>query len=68
MKNSFSIIRSKIFSSYSPVDDKPDEVRSTNINILLNRVRLGKKKESRNKLLFTAGTSFGLFLFAILIF
>ena len=68
MKNSFSTVKSKISSRYSLVDDKPYEMRSTNINSLLNRARLGKKKESRNKLLFTAATSFGLVLFGILIF
>ena len=45
-----------------------NEIKSTNINVLLNRVRLDKKKESRKKLIFTAATSLGAVIFGILIF
>ena len=44
------------------------EIKTTNINILLNRVRQDQKKESRKKLLFTAATSLGVVLFGVLIF
>ena len=42
--------------------------KSTNINVLLNRVRLDKKNESRKKLLFSVVTSLGLILFGVLVF
>ena len=68
MKNSFSSVTSKIASRYLLNEDRQSEVKSTDINILLNRVKLDKKKESRNKILFTAATSLGLVLFGVLIF
>ena len=42
--------------------------KSTNINILLDRVRLDKKHESRKKLLFSFATSLGLILFGVIVF
>ena len=44
------------------------DTKSTNINVLLNRVKLDQKKESRKKILFTAATSLGLILFSVVIF
>ena len=68
MKNSFSTIRSKIATKYSLSENNLEEAKSTNINVLLNRVRIDKKNESRKKLLFTAVTSLGVVLFGALIF
>ncbi len=68
MKNTFSSITSKISTKYLSEDKNSYETKSTNINVLLNRVRLYKKKESRKKILFTAATSLGLVLFGVLIF
>ena len=50
--------------------DNNDEIekKSTNINVLLNRVKLDQKKESRKKLLFSAAASAGVVLFGVLIF
>ncbi len=45
-----------------------DNIKSTNINVLLNRVKLDRKKESRKKILFTATASLGLVIFGVLIF
>ena len=42
--------------------------KSTDINILLNRVREDKKKEGRKKLLFSAAASAGVLIFGVLIF
>ena len=53
---------------YTLEDENLDNTKSTNINILLNRVRQDKKRESRKKILFTAATSVGLLLFGVLIF
>ena len=53
---------------YTLDDENLHAEKSTNINVLLNRVRMGQKKESRKKLLFTAATSLGVVLFSVLIF
>ena len=68
MNNSFTSIKNKITEKYISSDKSLFDAKSTNINILLNRVRLDKKKESRKKILFTAFASFGLVLFGVLIF
>jgi len=68
MKNVFSSIKDKIIQRYTLEDENLYKEKSTNINVLLNRVRLDQKKESRKKLLFTAATSLGVALFAVLIF
>ena len=49
-------------------DENILETKSTNINVLLNRVKLDKKKESRKKILFSAATSLGILIFGVLIF
>ncbi len=67
MKNSFSSLRNKFIQRYS-FEEELNSKKSTNINVLLNRVKLDKKKESRKKILFTAATSVGLVLFSVLIF
>jgi len=68
MKNTFSSITNKITSRYISKDERQEDIKSTNINVLLNRVRLDQKKESRKKIFFTAATSLGLVLFGVLIF
>jgi len=68
MKNAFSSITNKITSRYISKDESQEDIKSTNINVLLNRVRLDQKKESRKKIYFTAATSLGLVLFGVLIF
>ena len=69
MKNSFVTVRDKMISRYIQNDnDNEIEKKSTNINVLLNRVKLDQKKESRKKLLFSAAASAGVVLFGVLIF
>ena len=68
MQNTFSSLRDKIVKRYTLDDENFNENKSTNINILLNRVRLNKKKEFQKKILFTAATSLGAVLFGVLIF
>ena len=53
---------------YTLEEENLETTKSTNINVLLNRVRLDQKRESRKKLLFTAATSLGVLLFGVLIF
>ena len=69
MKNSFASVRDKMISRYIKKDnDNEIEKKSTNINVLLNRVKLDQKKESRKKLIFSAAASAGVVLFGVLIF
>ena len=68
MKNSLSLLKDKLIQKYTSDDESLYGSKSTNINVLLNRVKLDKKKESRKKILFTAATSLGLVLFGVLIF
>ena len=41
---------------------------TSDINVLLNRIELNKKNESRKKLYFSAAASTGLILFGLFIF
>ena len=69
MKNSFDTVRDKMVSKYlQKNDNNENEIKSTNINVLLNRVKSDQKKESRKKLLFSAAASAGVLLFGVLIF
>ena len=68
MQRSFSSLRNKIVKRYTLNDENLKEYKSTNINILLNRVRVNKKKEFQKKILFIAATSLGAVLFSVLIF
>ena len=68
MKNSISEIKNKIISSYTNDEKTYDEAKSSNINVLLNRVKLDQKRESRKKILFSTAASAGVLLFGFLIF
>ena len=68
MKNVLASIREKMIQRYTIEDENLYTKKSTNINILLNRIRQDQKKERRKKLLFTAATSLGVVLFGVLIF
>ncbi len=68
VKNTFSLVKNKYVSRYLLDDDRLEELKSANINVLLNRVKLYQKKESRKKLLFSAAASAGVLIFGILIF
>ncbi len=68
MKNTLLSFKNKFISGYKFEDEDSVGPKSTNINVLLNRVKLDQKKESRKKILFTAATSLGVVLFGVLIF
>ena len=68
MKNSISSNKNGTTARSTTLDENSNEVKSTNINVLLNRVKLDQKKESRKKVIFTAFTSLGLVIFGVLIF
>tara|TARA_A100001035_G_scaffold206864_1_gene166877 strand:- start:674 stop:880 length:207 start_codon:yes stop_codon:yes gene_type:complete len=68
MKNLGSTVKEKIVRRY--LDKSPILVqsKSTDINVLLNRVKTNQKNESRRKLYFSAAASTGLLLFGLIIF
>ncbi len=67
MKKTISSVKNMTSSKYL-LDDKYDiKSKSTNINILLNRVKLDQKKESRKKILFSLLASFVVLTFGFLI-
>ena len=68
MKNLASSVRKKLIEKYTVQDSPNDLPKRTDINILLNRVKLNQKNESRKKLYFSAAASTGLLLFGLIIF
>tara|TARA_Y100001970_G_C13424584_1_gene458236 strand:+ start:288 stop:494 length:207 start_codon:yes stop_codon:yes gene_type:complete len=68
MKNVANSVREKLISKYLTKDISKNQNKSTNINILLNRIETNKKNESRKKLYFSAAASTGLILFGLIIF
>lgn len=68
MKNSGINVKNKLISRYLVRDQEVVDTKSTNINILLNRVKLNEKLESRKKIFFSAIASSSLILFGFLIF
>ena len=67
VKNVGLNIKEKIVSKYLASETK-DNTKSTDINVLLNRVKTNQKNESRKKLYFSAAASTGLILFGLIIF
>ena len=68
MKNTVDNVKQKLVSRYLEKSTKQNQVKSTDINVLLNRVKTKQKNESRRKLYFSAAASTGLLLFGFLIF
>ena len=68
MKNTHTSIKEQLISRYLEKDLKKTQPKTSNINILLNRIELNKKSESRKKLYFSAAASTGLILFGLIIF
>ena len=68
MKNNEVNIKDKIVSKYFAKNTSFDQPKSTNVNVLLNRVRDNQKNETRKKLYFSAAASTCLILFGIVIF
>lgn len=64
MKNLSISIKDKVSSDYL-AKNLP---KSTDINVLLNRVKINQKNETRKKLYFSAAASTGIILFGFLIF
>ena len=68
VKNTGFNIKEKLISRYLDKDTSKNSVKSTDINVLLNRVKTNQKQEKRKKLYFAAAASTGLILFGLLIF
>ena len=69
MKNTSENLKNKIISRYLEKNDNSKNLfKSTDINVLLNRVKANQKNESRKKIYFSAVASAGLILFGIVIF
>jgi len=68
MKKTDISFKDKMIYRYLQDDIKKPQVKSSNINVLLNRIKLDKKNESRKKLYFSAVASTGLILFGLFIF
>ena len=68
MKNLSSSVRETLIAKYLKENKTEKSSKSTDINVLLNRVKLKQKNESRKKIYFSAAASTGLILFGLLIF
>ena len=68
MKNLTNSLTRKLTSRYKVSDTPNTTSRSTNINVLLNRVKLDKKQEIRKKFYFSAAVSTSLILFGLVVF
>jgi hypothetical protein len=68
MKSLGSSVKDKLVAKYLAKDSSLNQAKSTDINILLNRIQMNKKNESRKKLFFSAAASTGLILFGLIIF
>ena len=68
MKNATSNIKDQLLSRYFEEDTPKKQTKSTDINVLLYRVKNNQKNESRRKLYFSAAASTGLILSGLIIF
>ncbi len=67
MKNQNISIKEKIASRYFEKDIENTQSITSNINVLLNRIKANKKNETRKKLYFSAAASTGLILFGFIL-
>ena len=68
MKNLTDSLKQKLISKYTVSESQNVTSRSTDINVLLNRVKTDRKQEIRKKFYFSAAASTGLILFGLVIF
>ena len=68
MKNLTDTLKQKLISKYTVSESQNVTSRSTDINVLLNRVKSDKKQEIRKKFYFSAAASTGLILFGLIVF
>ena len=68
MKNTGLSIKEKLIERYFKENTTKKLSKSTDINVLLNRVKTNQKYESRKKVFFSFAASTGLIIFGIIIF
>ena len=68
MKNLTNPLKQKLTSRYTVSDTPKNTSRSTDINVLLNRVKSDKIQEIKKKFYFSAAASTGLILFGLIVF
>ena len=68
MRNLADTVKEKLASKYRVSDRSQKTSRSTDINVLLNKVKLDRKQEIIKKFYFSAAASSGLILFGLVIF
>ena len=68
MKNSAINLKEKLIAKYLEKDIEKPQPKSSDINVLLNRIEINKKNESRKKVLFSTAASAGLVIFGLIIF
>jgi len=68
MKNLTDPLKQKLISKYTASQSQQTNSRSTDINVLLNRVKSDKKQEIKKKFYFSAAASTGLILFGLIVF
>tara|TARA_B100000989_G_scaffold24053_1_gene15602 strand:- start:196 stop:405 length:210 start_codon:yes stop_codon:yes gene_type:complete len=68
MKNLRRAFRTKLSSKYAETGAPKVLTKSTDINVLLNRVKFDRKQEVKKKFYFSAAASTGLILFGLIIF
>ena len=68
MKNLSKAFKTKLSSMNAETDAPKVLTKSTDINVLLNRVKFDRKQEVKKKFYFSAAASTGLILFGLIIF
>ncbi len=68
MKNLSSSLKKKLISKYMETNGIKVSTKSTDINVLLNRVKFDRKQEIKKKFYFSAAASTGLILFGLIVF
>ena len=68
MKNIGINIKEKLTAKYFEKNRNEPQPKSSDINVLLNRIELNKKNESRKKILFSTAAAAGLVIFGLIIF
>ena len=68
MKKNTSMLSNKIVTKYLSLENSKIQTKSSDINVLLNRVKINQKKEVRKKLFFSTAASAGLVLFGLILF
>ena len=68
MKNTGFSVKEKLVAKYLQKDATKLQSKSSNINVLLNRIEFNKKNETKKKLYISAAASTGLILFGLIIF